>query len=111
MRVTTSWTIYFLAMENPSQLAQLQILEEIGPEGQNLKKKWLKSKEKKKLRGPREYLEERRIKDLVKKHSECISYPIYLWTEKTTEKETSNDEDDEPKKEQEGDIEEVDEDK
>ncbi|KAG5599109.1 hypothetical protein H5410_030479 [Solanum commersonii] len=57
-----------------------------------------------------EYLEERRIKDLVKKHSVFISYPIYLWTEKTTEKEIS-DEDDESKKEQEGDIEEVDEDK
>ncbi|RCV32513.1 hypothetical protein SETIT_7G009200v2 [Setaria italica] len=55
-----------------------------------------------------EYLEERRLKDLVKKHSEFISYPIYLWTEKTTEKEISDDEDEDDKKE--GDVEELDDD-
>ncbi|CAD6264367.1 unnamed protein product [Miscanthus lutarioriparius] len=58
-----------------------------------------------------EYLEERRLKDLVKKHSEFISYPIYLWTEKTTEKEISDGEDEEDSKEKkEGDVEEVDDD-
>ena len=47
--------------------------------------------------------------DLVKKHSEFISYPISLWIEKTTEKEVDDeDEDDEPPKEdEEGKIEEV----
>jgi molecular chaperone HtpG len=56
-----------------------------------------------------EYLEERKLKDLVKKHSEFISYPISLWTEKTTEKEVSDDEDDdkEEKDDEEGKIEEV----
>eukprot|EP00253_Pinus_taeda_P020522 PITA_20522 len=61
-----------------------------------------------------EYLEERWLKDLVKKHSEFISYPIYLWTEKTTEKEVSDDEEDAEEKkedEDEGDIEEVEDDK
>merc|ERR1712084_49496 len=39
-----------------------------------------------------EYLEERRVKDLVKKHSEFIGFPIKLYTEKTTEKEVTDDE-------------------
>ncbi|VAI73833.1 unnamed protein product [Triticum turgidum subsp. durum] len=59
-----------------------------------------------------EYLEERRLKDLVKKHSEFISYPISLWTEKTTEKEISDDEDEDEKKDtEEGKVEEIDEEK
>mmetsp|Transcript_17021 Transcript_17021/g.36916 ORF Transcript_17021/g.36916 Transcript_17021/m.36916 type:complete len:709 (+) Transcript_17021:101-2227(+) len=41
-----------------------------------------------------EYLEEQRIKDLVKTHSEFIGFPVKLYTEKTTEKEVTDDDDD-----------------
>merc|ERR1712086_354265 len=64
-----------------------------------------------------EFLEERRLKDLVKKHSEFIGFPIELYTEKSEEKEVTDSEDeaeekkDEEKKEDDDEVkvEEVDE--
>merc|ERR1719395_121238 len=50
-----------------------------------------------------EYLEERRLKDLVKKHSEVINYPISLWTEKTVDKEVDDDDDEEEDDKKDGD--------
>ena len=48
-----------------------------------------------------EFLEERKLKDLVKKHSEFISFPITLQVEKTTDKVVSDDEDEEEEKKEE----------
>jgi molecular chaperone HtpG len=47
-----------------------------------------------------EYLEEKRVVDLVKKHSEFIGFPIKLYTEKTTEKEVTDDDDDDEDEEE-----------
>merc|ERR1711991_1274283 len=45
-----------------------------------------------------EFLEERRLKDLVKKHSEFIGFPIELYVEKSKEKEVTDSEDEEEEK-------------
>jgi len=47
-----------------------------------------------------EFLDERRLKDLIKKHSEFISFPIELQVEKTTEKEIEDEDEDKEKKEE-----------
>jgi molecular chaperone HtpG len=48
-----------------------------------------------------EFLEERRLKDLVKKHSEFIGFSIDLMVEKTTDKEVTDSDDEEEKKDEE----------
>jgi len=48
-----------------------------------------------------EFLEERKLKDLIKKHSEFIGFSIELLVEKTTDKEVTDSDDEDDKKEEE----------
>ena len=42
-----------------------------------------------------DYTQEQKLKELIKKHSEFIGFPIKLYVEKTTEREVEDDDDDE----------------
>merc|ERR1712151_1296870 len=52
-----------------------------------------------------EFLEERRLKDLVKKHSEFTGFPIELYVEKSKEKEVTDSEDEDEEEEKDEDKE------
>ena len=52
----------------------------------------------------KEFLEESKLKQLVKKHSEFINYTISIWKEVTTEKEVTDSEDEEEPTKEESDV-------